>query len=923
MTQAYAASPKCGTSRYSTVTGRYATRSSTSRKKAFDNNMNPADASIPNTKLKDVGAVLDGQDCAVSNIAQVFKANNFTTGMVGKWHLSKTSALGGTIQDVKDEINACGFMDAEAMYPDNLPSSLPWATGIHHNMEYVAYKAVEFIETNQNSDWFLYVNPTVPHGPDVSVAMDVDCKITTDGTVSTDWSVIGMTAEFGDNCTAYRDDVKVRASASTSNDDLGSIWVDDAIGAIYQSLNRTNQLEETVILFQLDHGKEKKDKIWEGGIRIPQFIHYPGGLGTAARTFDGLVSTIDIGPTMLDLAGLDENTANGWYSMDGKSWKDAIDNISGAGDDWKANRCLFFESNEDRAVRCGCDKYMLLSANSPEATEATSNGWPWTSTTEALFDLCDSSRNYIVADSSTSSPEEHNILDDEPLKADDLSELLQCHLSRTDATDDTVSPRYEECSGSVATPSPTVTPKPTLPVAVSGAVPVYVDSSPWQNDIFEADSSETLTATVLDDNLQRVRFNIRHPDGSRTGFSAGTLVSTSGDQSTYEMNVDTTVQSGKWGYRLDIQDLSGNSVLYPSADDWIFFVVADDVAEVMAAARTEIADVISAHATNLAAKFVRHGFHDCVGGCDGCVDMANGDNAGLDIPIAAMEPVVDMFAHYGVTRADLWVLAALEGSRGAQPTGDADNRDFTMDWYGRPNCEDINEDVDCVGGLCTQDSGPHRDLPSPSLDTHDLLAYFNTEFDFDERDTVAIMGSHTLGTLARENSGYDGINGWLGNTNQLGNGYYDDLVGGQNASSPIDELVDAGNWAQVFVDNSGLSTPDRWEWERGTNPNHFVMVNSDMALVRNLAGEIGTDGQVAGCQFKCNRRNCPLPACPHAPETLGIAAEYKFDNGLWLEDFEDAFKRMLNTGFDSSAGCLQTPCAVPSSSRRNLRGLKH
>lgn len=81
--------------------------------------------------------------------------------------------------------------------------------------------------------------------------------------------------------------------------------------------------------------------------------------------------------------------------------------------------------------------------------------------------------------------------------------------------------------------------------------------------------------------------------------------------------MDTTVQSGKWGYRLDIQDLSGNSVLYPSADDWIFFVVADDVAEVMAAARAEIADVISAHATNLAAKFVRHGFHDCVGGCDG------------------------------------------------------------------------------------------------------------------------------------------------------------------------------------------------------------------------------------------------------------------------------------------------------------------
>ena len=75
-------------------------------------------------------------------------------------------------------------------------------------------------------------------------------------------------------------------------------------------------------------------------------------------------------------------------------------------------------------------------------------------------------------------------MDDEPLKADGLSDFLQCHLSRTDAPDDTVPLLYQECSGSVATPSPPVTPKPTLPVAVSGGVPVYVDSSPWQNGMY-------------------------------------------------------------------------------------------------------------------------------------------------------------------------------------------------------------------------------------------------------------------------------------------------------------------------------------------------------------------------------------------------------------------------------------------------------
>lgn len=131
--------------------------------------------------------------------------------------------------------------------------------------------------------------------------------------------------------------------------------VDDATAAIYTALERINQLNDTVILFQLDHGMKEKDLIWEGGIRIPQFIHYPNGFGTTPRTWDGSVSTIDIGPTFLDIAGIDETNVYR-YSMDGKSWIDAIDNVNGIEDDWKVNRCLFFESNKERAARCGCDK---------------------------------------------------------------------------------------------------------------------------------------------------------------------------------------------------------------------------------------------------------------------------------------------------------------------------------------------------------------------------------------------------------------------------------------------------------------------------------------------------------------------------------------------------------------------------------------
>ena len=78
-----------------------------------------------------------------------------------------------------------------------------------------------------------------------------------------------------------------------------------------------------------------------------------------------------------------------------------------------------------------------------------------------------------------------------------------------------------------------------------------------------------------------------------------------------------------------------------------------------------------------------------------------------------------------------------------------------MTWFGRPNCESTTVDADCVENDCSAKRGPHRDLPSPHLTTHELITFFNETFDFQEPwQTVAIMGAHTLGTLARENSGF-------------------------------------------------------------------------------------------------------------------------------------------------------------------------
>merc|ERR1719391_1287496 len=57
---------------------------------------------------------------------------------------------------------------------------------------------------------------------------------------------------------------------------------------------------------------------------------------------------------------------------------------------------------------------------------------------------------------------------------------------------------------------------------------------------------------------------------------------------------------------------------------------------------------------------VRLSFHDCVGGCDGCLNVDNPDNAGLADIVASLEDVyVDNGYNSVLSRADFWALAGV------------------------------------------------------------------------------------------------------------------------------------------------------------------------------------------------------------------------------------------------------------------------
>ena len=350
-------------------------------------------------------------------------------------------------------------------------------------------------------------------------------------------------------------------------------------------------------------------------------------------------------------------------------------------------------------------------------------------------------------------------------------------------------------------------------------------------------------------------------------------------------------------------DLTEDIVLPPITAD-PDFTTAPAIA--LANARTMLEAMIRQN-DRLSPLFVRLGFHDCVGGCDGCIDLDNIDNLGLAGAINALRPIVEEYAVDGVSRADIWALAATTGADLAQGR---ERVDFDFTAYGRATCEQANDvcrNQDGVNVVCDETHGPHRDLPSADLTTHQLLDFFAQNFDFSLHETVAIMGAHTLGRLRRRNSGFDGDNGWVRREDILDNEYYEGLVGGRSAADSVEALFDAPNWNQVEIDNRDLAgIPNRHQWNRGRDGT--IMLNVDISLVRDIEDHLTPATGEVSCQFK-RRNQRARTICP-AAETLLQSAIYRHDNMVWLQDFEETMAKMLLNGSTVTSDCAEGLCRV-------------
>jgi arylsulfatase A-like enzyme len=83
-------------------------------------------------------------------------------------------------------------------------------------------------------------------------------------------------------------------------------WLDDGVGECMDILEEAGVADNTVVCFLSDHGvafPRAKSTLYDTGMKTPLIIRWPGKL-KAGSTYSGLVSEIDILPTLLTVAGI-------------------------------------------------------------------------------------------------------------------------------------------------------------------------------------------------------------------------------------------------------------------------------------------------------------------------------------------------------------------------------------------------------------------------------------------------------------------------------------------------------------------------------------------------------------------------------------------------------------------------------------------
>lgn len=369
---AMASSTVCGPSRYSLLTSRWASRNNSENFSSLYPSGTLGRFGVSDTDLEH-----DGQ-----NIGAWLQKAGYRTGFVGKCHVldddlkdtTKWAAKGlipyGKTADpaIDDTVNGSmkhnhrvvcqmmrehGFDYVDGFYHANLKELYSDKLNVH-NQEWITSRALRFIDENRNERFFLYMAPTINHGP-VNNNLDYTLKAnkgyTSAGYLpSEDYSFMPTRqAIINEVTSAGKDLISARET-----------WLDYSIKAIITRLTQYGIRNDTLIIFTSDHGEKTlsgplvwgKSSLYDLGMKVPLVMNWPNGIMSPGRTYSEIVSHVEIVPTLLTLTGASHLPTR---PMDGVSLVSVLNGSSVA-----VREDVFCEIGYARGVRTKTRKYIAV-----------------------------------------------------------------------------------------------------------------------------------------------------------------------------------------------------------------------------------------------------------------------------------------------------------------------------------------------------------------------------------------------------------------------------------------------------------------------------------------------------------------------------------------------------------------------------------
>lgn len=255
-------------------------------------------------------------------LANVFADSDYATGMIGKWHLGDNAPHRPQDRGFHDVLwHRCGGVGQASDYWGNdyfddtyERNGTPEKFNGYCNDVWFS-EAAKFVETKKDAPFFLYLATNVPHGP---YRVGKDWSAPYQG--KTEWGsgpeFFGMIANFDHNVGVLREHLKKLGLA----DNTIFIFMTDngtANGGKFQGLDSEVQIGFNAGM------RGKKSSIYEGGHRVPFFIHWPAGGLTGGRDSRNLAAHMDVLPTLAELCGI---PIPGTQTLDGRSFAASLKN---------------------------------------------------------------------------------------------------------------------------------------------------------------------------------------------------------------------------------------------------------------------------------------------------------------------------------------------------------------------------------------------------------------------------------------------------------------------------------------------------------------------------------------------------------------------------------------------------------------------